>query len=348
MRRNDMLKHTARRLKTARWMMNVKLHPGTGKKLTKQVLLFDTSIESQNMGDVIIKHYCSRVLSEMFDLGKAVCVPTHVLPEEDALMTVSRAGTKIVCGTNLITPHFEAFSNWKMPEDLNGYRDIVTLGVGWGYYSEDISRISKFVYRTILSRNKLHSVRDSYTERKFKEMGITNVVNTGCPTLWGLTAMHCASIPRAKAKRVITTLTDYARDKQSDRLMIEILKENYDEVYIWIQGAEDNEYLQSLVEPGCVKVIERNLNSYTQALCMGDVDYVGTRLHAGVHAMNMGIRTIIIAVDNRAIEMGRDFHLPVIKRTEIRDSLLEWIYGEWETSIELPLDEISAWKQQFD
>lgn len=337
----------ARRLKTLGWMADVALHPGTGMAEPDKLVLFDPAIGSQNMGDSIIAYYCTKALSELLGPKDVLRVPTHTLPTEKQLEEVSRAGMKIVCGTNLMTPHFEEFSNWKMPRNLTGYRDIVTMGVGWGYYCEDISKISKFVYRTILSKEKLHSVRDGYTERKFREMGITNVVNTGCPTLWGLTPEHCALIPQKKAWRVITTLTDYDRDPEADRFMIDILKRNYEQVFVWLQGTEDFAYLQSLIDPDSVQIIERDLKLYTDALDMGGVDYVGTRLHAGIHAMNRGVRSIILAVDNRAAEMGRDFHLPVIWRSNIRMELPGRIASTWATNIVLPFDAIHQWKTQF-
>lgn len=338
----------ARRLKTLGWMADVALHPGTGMAEPDKLVLFDPAIGSQNMGDSIIAYYCTKALSELLGPKDVLRVPTHTLPTEKQLEEVSRAGMKIVCGTNLMTPHFEEFSNWKMPRNLTGYRDIVTMGVGWGYYCEDISKISKFVYRTILSKEKLHSVRDGYTERKFREMGITNVVNTGCPTLWGLTPEHCALIPQKKAWRVITTLTDYDRDPEADRFMIDILKRNYEQVFVWLQGTEDFAYLQSLIDPDSVQIIERDLKLYTDALDMGGVDYVGTRLHAGIHAMNRGVRSIILAVDNRAAEMGRDFHLPVIWRDEIKCRLQDKICSQWATKVNLPTDQIYLWKKQFD
>lgn len=336
-----------RRLKYRRWTLDVKCHPGIAKKKEDSLLLFDTSANSLNMGDSIIAHYCRIALAQVMAEREVLRLPTHTLPEAAQLAALAEAGTKIVCGTNLMTPHFEEFSNWKMPENLCGYRDILTLGVGWGYYCDDISPMSRFVYRTILSRKGLHSVRDSYTEGKFREMGIDNVVNTGCPTLWGLTPEHCAAIPTHKARRVITTLTDYDRDYARDRRMIGLLREQYEEVYVWIQGAEDEEYLRELVDASTVMIVPRSLEAYTEALKMGDLDYVGTRLHAGIHAMNLGLRTIILAVDNRAIEMGRDFHLPVIRREELEEKLPERIHSTDPIAIELPMEQILAWKGQF-
>lgn len=335
------------RLQYWRWMLDVKCHPGVAKKKDDSLLLFDTSLNSLNMGDSIIAHYCSIALSQLMTQREVLRLPTHTLPEATQRSALVAAGTRIICGTNLMTPHFEEFSNWKIPENLCGYRDILTLGVGWGYYCDDISPMSRFVYRTILSSTGLHSVRDGYTERKFREMGINNVVNTGCPTLWGLTPEHCATIPTHKACRVITTLTDYARDYAQDRRMIELLREQYEEVYVWIQGIEDEEYLRELVEADTVKIIPRSLDAYTAALKMGDLDYVGTRLHAGIHAMNLGLRTIILAVDNRAIEMGKDFNLPVIRREELDEKLLRRIHSNEPIAIELPMEQICAWKEQF-
>ena len=335
------------RLQYWRWMLDVKRHPGVAKEKSASVLLFDTALNSLNMGDSIIAHYCRIALAHLMAEREVLLLPTHTLPEEAQLSALSTAGTKIVCGTNLMTPHFEEFSNWKMPKNLCGYRDILTLGVGWGYYCDDISPMSRFVYRTILSSTGLHSVRDSYTEGKFREMGIENVVNTGCPTLWGLTPEHCATIPTHKARRAITTLTDYDRDYDRDRRMIELLREQYEAVYVWIQGTEDEEYLRELVDTDTVKIVPRSLEAYTEALKMGDLDYVGTRLHAGIHAMNLGLRTIILAVDNRAIEMGKDFNLPVIRREELEEKLLLRIHSTEPIAIELPVEQIRAWKGQF-
>lgn len=311
------------------------------------LVLFDTSIKSLNMGDVIIRYYCNKVIKEIFPSKESICIPTHVLPSEEEINGILGIKAKIVCGTNLITPHYEEFSNWKMPNDLYGYQNIITLGVGWGYYCKEISRKSRVVYNTILSKTGMHSVRDSYTEHKFYEMGIRNVVNTGCPTLWGLTEEHCASIPMGKTKKVITTITDYDRDPCNDRLMLEILLKEYESVLVWIQGTEDYEYLKELIDVSLVEVVPRDFEAYTDVLCQEDIDYVGTRLHAGIHALNCGRRSLIIAIDNRAIEMGKDFGLPMIHRESIKMELKERIYESRLTKIKLPFENIKNWKQQF-
>ncbi|MBE5892157.1 MAG: polysaccharide pyruvyl transferase family protein [Lachnospiraceae bacterium] len=331
------------------WKNRVKKSAAKEKEYpsSDKLIVFDTAIHSQNMGDVIIQHYCRKVLDEVFAGQQPIRVPTHILPARHDIDSILGAKIKIVCGTNLITPHYEEYSNWEMSDDLFGYQNIITLGVGWGYYCEEISPISRFVYNTILAPQGLHSVRDSYTEQKFREMGILNVVNTGCPTLWGLSRQHCESIPLEKATTVITTITDYDRNVASDRLMLEILLQEYKKVSVWIQGSKDMEYLRELIDVKRVEIIPNDFESYTKALTCTDVDYVGTRLHAGIHALNLGVRSLIVAIDNRAIEMGKDVNLPLIMRENLEQELVVQIRENRKTDIVIPEQEINLWKKQF-
>ena len=96
-----------------------------------------------------------------------------------------------------------------------------------------------------------------------------------------------------------------------------------------------------------MRIIEPDLHAYTAALQSGKIDYVGTRLHAGIHALNQKVRTIILAVDNRATEMGKDFNLPVIQRTQVEEKLQIMIQSTWRTKISIPKENIQKWKMQF-
>lgn len=337
------------RIRKAKWILDIwaadldrKRQDGTDK-----IALFNPAIHTCNRGDQIIEYYCLERLREIFPDREFLTFPTHTLPSRQELVSLADCGHKIVCGTNLMTSYYERFSNWKMPHDLKGYRGILTMGVGWGSYTDLISRTSRFVYRTILSKKGLHSVRDSYTERKFREMGIRNVVNTGCPTLWDLTEERCCRIPAEKADRVITTITDYDRAPEEDKKMLVLLRQMYSEVFLWIQGTEDLNYLKELGEEGNLNLITDGLDTYSSILDEGNIDYVGTRLHAGIHALNRGVRTLIIGIDNRAIEMARDFQLPMIERSPDTEPLENWIGDSMPVRITLPLENIQKWKQQF-
>ena len=72
----------------------------------------------------------------------------------------------------------------------------------------------------------------------------------------------------------------------------------------------------------------------------------GTRLHAGIKAMQNLKRSIIIIVDNRARSIKRDNNIVAIERNEL-DRLENIINNEFETNIILNQKGIDLWKKQF-
>lgn len=321
------------------------------QKNTKKVIVFNTAISTDNMGDHIIMKYCSNVLNEIMNNAEFLGISTHAVPSEEQGNIVKQTKYKFVCGTNLLTSHIEEWWNWRLPDGYKGkldYRNAILLGVGWGSYQDKCSDYSKLIYSLILNPCVLHSVRDQYTEMKFKEIGISNVINTGCPTMWNLTPQFCSTIPRKKARDVITTITDYRRDETQDTLMFEILQRCYQNIYVWIQGKKDEEYIASLRLPEKLILVPRNLEAYENVLKRGDIDYVGTRLHAGIYALNHRIRSVIIAVDNRAIEIAKDTNLPIVLRNRIEEDLEELIKSSFSTEVRMKLENIKRFKRQFE
>lgn len=311
------------------------------------VAIFDPSIHTKNMGDEIIRYYGTRAIEQIFPSGDFMRIATQVVPEDDALRQVMRCKHRIVCGTNLMSPDYEGRPAWHMHRTLFGYSDICTLGVGWTYYKERITRLSQLMYTNALSKKLLHSVRDRYTEQKFHQMGIHNVIFTGCVTLWELTPEKCAKIPTKKADRVIATITDYDRDQEADSRMLQILLENYEKVYVWLQGDEDLPYVSSIVDTDRIEFVESSLEAFENILNQGNIDYVGTRLHGGIFAMNHGVRSIILSIDCRAAEMGKDVNLVVVPRDRTGEKLEQLIKSEFETKLTIPWDNIEKWSRQF-
>ncbi|MCD8382609.1 MAG: polysaccharide pyruvyl transferase family protein [Clostridiales bacterium] len=314
------------------------------------VFLFDTSIATNNLGDFIIMRYCEDILSDIFPNYEFVRVSSHIVPSNEQENAAKSIKYKFVCGTNLLTSHIEEWWNWRLPDGIRrkfNYRNTILLGAGWKGYQDECSSYSRMVYHCVLNPNVIHSVRDSYTEQQLRTAGIRNVINTGCPTTWRLTPEFCKAIPVTKAANVVTTITDYRQDAVHDQLMLDILSRNYECVYLWIQGDKDEEYLSSLDLPDNLTKIPHSLDAYEEILNQGCIDYVGTRLHAGIFALNHQIRSIILAVDNRAIEMGMDTNLPVILRDNIENELEDLINTEFETKIQLQQENINRFLNQF-
>lgn len=309
--------------------------------ITNDVIIYDTSLYSDNLGDNIINYYCDRIFDEL-QLNIIDRIPTHNESEK-----TYKDYIKIVTGTNILNSHMN-YGSWRIPKDLSGLDSTLFLGVGSGEYYDEVNHFTKILYKEYINKTYLHSVRDRYTEEKLRSNGIENVLYTACPTMWSLNEEFCKGIPTKKASNVVTTITDYNRDYHLDWYMLDTLLTEYNKVYIWIQGDKDLEYLSQYSKFSQLNIIENSFEKYTDFLeNMDDLDYVGTRLHAGIHALNYKKRSIIISIDNRAKEIAKNTNLPIIERNCIISDLKNKINSQFITNIDLPTENIQMWKNQF-
>lgn len=308
------------------------------------VLVYDTSLQSDNLGDDIIRFYCERELKE---LGVNIVhhVPTHVAPSKEDEIFLQRKCLKILEGTNIISPDLNK-RVWKRPKKLSFTENLCLLGNGLACYNQQMNTYSRWFYRTMLQNDVIHSVRDSETEGKLKSIDIRNVVNTSCPTMWGLTEEHCRDIPKDKSRCVITSVTDYCENRSKDSYLIQELQKHYENVYIWLQGNKDFSYISELDVPQKVKFI-KTLPQFHDIISNEDVEYIGTRLHAGIDVLNYKKRSLIVVVDDRARKIAQDTGLPVIERENLTLELTEKIREKRSTEIRLPMDNIILWRESI-
>ncbi|RQP11155.1 MAG: polysaccharide pyruvyl transferase family protein [Parapedobacter sp.] len=310
-------------------------------------IIFDTSIATTNLGDHIIMDAVNQIVNELFTDDFVINIPTHFSIHPLDLPALRKYDTALVGGTNLLKNNTFGKPQWKVAmKDLLALRHkVVLLGVGWWQYQDKpVSLYSKWMYKALFSKRYLHAVRDNYTLQKLAEIGIKNVINTGCPTVWGLDEPHLSQINPRKRDTVVTTVTDYLRDPERDRLLLETLKRNYRDVYVWIQGSKDRAYIESLTSD--VQYIAPKLSAFDTFLEKESCEYVGTRLHAGIRALQKRRKALIIGIDNRAIEMRNDIGLNVLERQRI-DLLEEKIHEEMSVKLYLNTGAIQRWKTQF-
>jgi len=310
-------------------------------------IIFDTSVGTTNLGDHIIMDAVNHIADTLFCDDFVINMPTHLAIHPKDLPKLRHYDTAFVGGTNLLKNNTLYKSQWKIGiKDLGFlFHKVVLLGVGWWQYQDKaVSPYTRMMYRSLFSKKYLHAVRDNYTKQKLNEIGIKNVVNTGCPTVWMLDEPHCSQINPKKRDTVVTTITDYMRDPEKDRQLFDILKRHYQRVYVWIQGAKDKPYIESLTTD--VQYIPPKLAAFDSFLRDEPCDYVGTRLHAGIRALQKKRKAIIIGIDNRALEMRNDIGLNVLERERI-NALEEKIYEEMPVKLYLDTDAVEHWKAQF-
>jgi polysaccharide pyruvyl transferase WcaK-like protein len=312
----------------------------------KLVTVLDTSLSTDNLGDEIIMDAVYDVLAEVLPNAYLFKVATHDYMGRVSCNLLRKSELAIVGGTNILDSTMPSRGSlWKVHRfDADVIRPALLLGVGSKGYSQPLSRRTIRFLDKILDKTLIHSVRDEYTLSKVRPF-FSNISNTACMTMWKLTPDWCESLPRTKAADVVTTLTHYLRDPVADKKMLDILLASYGNVYFWSQQSEDLEYFHSLGSVG-IRIIPPSTAAYTKFLTDSNVDFIGTRLHGGIRALQKGHRALIIGIDNRATEIARDTNLPVISRTNI-STIEQWINGNTPTEIKLPLETIAIWKSQF-
>lgn len=307
---------------------------------TLGTILLDPSISSANVGDQIIQEGVLRELDGLLDVQSILPTQRRFNAVERNLANSSKLA--IIGGTNLLSSNMPWYQQWKIgPISARTLRNkVVLMGVGWWQYQEEPNAYTTWLLNRVLSRDHVHSVRDEYTMERLQKLGF-DVINTACPTMWHLTAMTASP---TRPKSCIVTLTDYNKDVEEDQWLLDELARYYENIVVWPQSVRDAAYAKQL--SGAFTLAESGLTAYDELLHSTDADYIGTRLHGGIRAFQSNHWGMIVAVDNRALEIGRDTMLPVHARGQ-RDQIAASIEARSSRSISVPIDAISAWKAQF-
>lgn len=323
----------------------------------KSAIVFDTAIGTSNLGDEIILQCLEEEMAFLLDNCFIMRFGTHVknLPKlryfmgSQKLQFAYDADFKLIMGTNLLTRDIlRTQAQWPISSlDSWLYYNSIMAGVGTTLDEGKTTNYTRKIYKRILRPDFYHSVRDEESKRLLEDMGF-KAINTGCPTLWKITPDFCKQIPTQKANRVIFSLSGYKvqRNRERDLDLIHILRENYKELLFWCQTSMDEIYLDTFEN---VEDIQRiySLKQYEDILNNGNIDYVGTRLHGGIYAIQHKVRSIIISIDHRAEGFHDTNNLCICERDEIPDKLAGMINGEIVTDIRLRQEDIDCWKAQF-
>ena len=322
------------------------------------ILFLDPSVGSLNKGDEIIMECVREEMMPLFADDFVLNLPTQVSPfhwyqvlrNSLRVQVYSNCKYKFVGGSNLLIPDLRThFPQWNI--NLFNYQPLkncVLVGVGAGAGAEGkINAYTRYIYQHMLSKDYYHSVRDERSKKYVEKLGL-KAINTGCVTLWKLTPEFCSTIPRDKSYRVVFTITasnDPERLKNYQQVL-DVLLQNYDEVWFWPQGVGDYELLHSLHGVEDVRILTADKHAYDKFLTDNETDYVGTRLHGGIYAMRHGRRSVIISIDERARSISESNKINCIPISRI-NNLNDYINQEIITSVEVDRSAIYEWKTQF-
>lgn len=326
--------------------------------LKSNICLFDPGMKdnfgnpSKNLGDLIIQEAIRRELQSIFGEQKIPAIATHSVPDQEAIKIAQNSNLAFVGGTNLLQSDMRRGRMWHITtkQRIKLFSKVVLFGNGWQNYQNEPTFYTRSILWFTLSKKIMHSVRDGYTEGKLKSIGLKNVINTGCPTMWPFLDFKFHEIPTTKSNSVLIILTDYSKNIWSDKKLIELAFDNYETVYFWPQGSEDKSYIRNLIcsQPEKAIILEHSLESFYNLLESGiNFDYIGTRLHGGIKCILSKKRSLILEIDNRAREIAKDTGLPTVPRDELRQ-IEQWMFSSKPINISLNRNAIETWKQQFN
>lgn len=319
----------------------------------KKVVLLEPSVSSLNLGDQVIVESIKRemdyLLQDAFVVEQSTQSPVMHFYQifNERFRAPADADYKFVCGSNLFWDNMlHPYPQWNINHlTCTNSRNSIMVGVGSCSTYPKLNYYTKSLYNRVLSRDYYHSVRDEATKARLESLGF-KAINTGCPTTWSLTPEHCSNIPTKKADKVVFTVNEYHKIPETDKALVSVLARNYEQVCFWPQGYTDMEYINSLELGVPLKILRPNLDDMRNTLRENRMDYVGTRLHGGIFAMQNFTRSIILMVDNRARDMRESFSIPTVERDNM-GQLEEMIRSDWSTSINVNRDAIRFWKEQF-
>jgi polysaccharide pyruvyl transferase WcaK-like protein len=328
-------------------MCAVALHPvqtfvaADNGALLKSAALLDTSLESTNDGDEIIVDSIKEIFPQLVRLDR---LPTHLKLTRVQRHRATEAEALVVTGTNIISSNIYRSRQWPLSRStVKSYSNkLIFLGVGWWQYQERAGRKTAKALHDMVHPDIPISARDQYTTDRLVEMGLS-AINTGCPTMWRLPAVLP---PLGNRNECVFTVTDYNPNRRVDEDILKRLAHVYEQVVIWPQSAGDLALLGSMSLPANAVIAPRGVESLAKVL--KGRDYIGTRLHAGVRAAQLGSACLVLGVDNRALEIGRDTGFPVIERNRAVEGLLLGMrQAAGGVALELPTNEIEFWTKTF-
>ncbi|MDF2805335.1 MAG: hypothetical protein K0S43_281 [Cellulosimicrobium sp.] len=308
------------------------------------IVVADPGAASTNVGDRIISE---SIASEFVEPLRAAGRTVELVPMHGALSTADRAALRgadevVVCGTNLLSDHMRLRRAWHWPvEDIELCRGRLTfLGVGWWQYQRaGIDPVSAAWLRALAGTTPW-AVRDEYSLAKLRRARVP-AVHTSCPTLWGVEKQVLPSVER----RVVATFTDYNQDPLADERLVRELVEHFDEVLFWPQGPGDPEYVDH-VRRGAGAVLGSGLEELDAVLAEPGTAYVGLRLHGGIRAMQRGVPSLVLSIDNRAREIARSVGLRAPSRHAARTYRADLRSGET-VSVGVPREAVDGWRARW-
>jgi len=328
----------------------------------KYIVLLDPALQdnngkpSENLGDLIIYDFIKDILARMFPNTEVIRLSTHVPFKKKEKDIINHSLYNFVGGTNILSSDIRNFPRLTPIKKKGfyffpGFKNVILIGTGWYRYQQRPDWATTIYFNRILNKRYFHSLRDNFSVQQLKKAFIPKLLNTCCPSTWDLNPLFVNTFRPDYSNILFTLNNNYPNPIVDNNFIKELLSAGSKYIYFFPQVAEDKDYLTTLSgfkeNKSKFKILSHQYNEFNQFTQNSQFNYIGTRLHAGIHSLQRSMPSIIIGVDNRAIEIQKDTNLNVIGRKDSQ-LLQNWMQGSYNPGeIQLPMENIAKWKNQF-
>ena len=119
--------------------------------LSNHICLLNPSISTSNIGDDIIVESCTKVLAEMFPDNQLISIPTQDVIGKQSRNLLKNSKANIILGTNILSSNLLKYRQlrWKFIDLIRKY-SLITMGVGWWQYQDNVDLPSRIIYRRLI------------------------------------------------------------------------------------------------------------------------------------------------------------------------------------------------------
>jgi hypothetical protein len=282
--------------------------------MSQTLAFINPRLSTQNVGDLFIEDSVKRILD--YDRAHSIEIDPRRPISPGDIDRINATEAAVIVGTNLWYRDMPRLGRWCFSlDELKRIRvPIIPFGIGTtrhagednGFHRDTLAQI-----RLIHASCAAGSVRDVRTAEALEEAGISNVVMTGCPTLFRSLELQWTLKRNLTSRHVVVTVRNGQR--ANVRVLLRQLREAGLKPVIAAQQENDLIFRRTIpfLQKGTRTLYRYDLQPYLH-LVEASVGVIGWRLHGNMLHLAHGRPAGFFANCSRAESFCDSFGLPSV------------------------------------
>ena len=282
--------------------------------MKSSIAFLNPALSTRNVGDLFIQDSVKRIIR--FDAESSVDIDPRKPLGNMEIDRINACDAALIVGTNLWYKTILKEGRWSLsPDILDRIKvPIIPFGVGTTRHKGDdngFDSLSIDILRRLHDHCEMASVRDQRTQEVMEEIGITNSLLTGCPTLFRSLKPNWSMNKGKDTRDIVVTVRKGQR--KNVRFLLRELKESGWNPIVAAQQEKDQYFAKRmpLIQPATPTLYKYDINPYLQ-LVESHRGSIGWRLHGNMLHLAHGNPAVFFANCSRAKSFCDTFGLPCV------------------------------------